>query len=144
MKNALIIIFLLNSLVIFSQKGFKFYNIDSVIKVKAKVIDIKQEKTYKKNNFIIIYLEELKTGNKLKAEVSPFWFFNLDINKGSLIEIQGSKIKYNKTDYLITKSIIYQGEIYEFRDKLGFPLWRGKRYNNTSKDNNKKRRRGKY
>ena len=144
MKKALIIIFLLNSFLFSGQKGFKFYDIDSVIKVKAKVINIKQEKTYKRNNFIIIYLKELKTGRELKAEVSPFWFFNLDINKGSLIEIQGSKIKYNNKDYIITKSIIYKGEIYEFRDKLGFPLWRGKRYKSIYNENKNKRRRGKY
>ncbi len=112
---------------IFAQEPIKYYRVDSVKTIKGEVINITSEKSYHKRDFTVIYLKEKKSGEIYRVEVSPEWFFNMDLMKGSKIEVTGSYCLMEDDKHLLmTRSITFQGEIYQFRDKYGFPLWRGK------------------
>jgi hypothetical protein len=129
---------------IFAQKQLRYYRVDSVKTIKGEITDIKSEKSYHKNNFTVIYLKEKKSGEIYKVEVSPEWFFSMDLMKGSRIEITGSCTLENGMNSMMTRSIAYQGEIIHFRDKNGFPLWRGKGMQKNRGGKGKMRRRGKH
>lgn len=126
-----------------AQEPIKYYRVDSVKTIKGEITDIKIEKSFHKNNFTVIYLKEKESGEMYKVEVSPEWFFSIDLMKGSIIEITGSCTRENNVYTMMTRSIAYQGEIFHFRDKYGFPLWRGKGMQNERGGKGKMRRRGK-
>jgi hypothetical protein len=128
----------------FAQQQIRYYRVDSVKTITGEIVDIKNEKSFHKNNFTVIYLKEKESGEIYKVEVSPEWFFSLDLMKGSKIEITGSCTSENGTNSMMTRSITYQGEIFQFRDKNGFPLWRGKGMQNNRGGKGKMRRRGKH
>lgn len=130
MKRAMItlnIIFLL-IVTVFAEQQVKYFQVDKVKTIRGEIIDIKTEKSYHKNDFIVIYLKvKEKTGEEIyRVEVSPEWFFAMDLMKGSKIEVTGSYSAISDQSLMMTQSITFQGEKYEFRDKYGFPLWRGK------------------
>jgi hypothetical protein len=60
------------------------------------------------------------------VEVSPRWFFEVDLMVGGRVEVTGSVNTIEGVHHVMTRSIMFRGELYEFRDKYGFPLWRGK------------------
>lgn len=118
---------LLFSAAAFAQNPIRYYRVDSVKTITGEIVEIKNEIGHNnKGNFTVIYLKEKKSGETYKVEVSPEWFFNMDLMEGSVIEITGSCTRENGTNLVMTRSIAFQGELYEFRDKYGFPLWRGK------------------
>lgn len=123
---------------------FKYFRIDKIISVSGKIIKIKMEESYRKNKFIIFELKELKSDKIYDVEVSPQWFYGLDVAEGSMLEVKGSLNVLKERNIVLAQSIIFEGEVFNFRDKFGFPLWRGKRqgYGNT-KWKGEKRRKGK-
>jgi len=122
----------------------KYYRVDSVKTIKGEVVDIKSETSFHKSDFTVIYLKEKKSGAIYRVEVSPDWFFNMDVMIGSKIETTGSCTVENGVNLVMTRSIAFQGEIFHFRDKYGFPLWRGKRGQPNRGGQGKHRRRGKH
>jgi hypothetical protein len=147
MKTFVIFLTLLLSIKvgIFAQEPIKYYRVDSVKTIKGEVINITSEKSYHKRDFTVIYLKEKKSGEIYRVEVSPEWFFNMDLMKGSKIEVTGSHCRMeDDTHLLMTRSITFQGEIYQFRDKYGFPLWRGKGKYMKPGDKGGMRRRGRH
>jgi hypothetical protein len=132
---------LLFTTAMFAQKPIRYYRVDSVKTVKGEIVEIKSETGHNKGNFTVIYLKEKKSGEIYKVEVSPEWFFNMDLMEGSYIEITGSCTLEDGTNLVMTRSIAFQGELYEFRDKYGFPLWRGKgKHANRGAKGNMRRR----
>lgn len=125
-----------------AQEQIKYYRVDNVKTIAGEIVDIKSEKSFHTSDFTVIYLKEKKSGEIYKVEVSPVWFFNMDLMKGSKIEITGSLFPGNETHLVMTRSIAFQGEIVHFRDKNGFPLWRGKRGQRDRGGRGKRRRRG--
>lgn len=156
---ASLILLLSGSLSAYPPESIKYFRVDKVVTVTGEITDIKSEKSYHKNNFIMVYLKEKKTGQSYKIEVSPDWFFNLDLMKGQRIQVTGSintvknaplnsENTYNTSNtnntnntnnlnnlnngketgqnLIMTQSLVFQGQIFHFRDKSGFPLWRGK------------------
>ena len=83
------------------------------------------EDRYEKNSFIVIELMDKKTSTTYDIEVSPFWFYKIDVAEGSIINVKGSLNNLEDKKIILAQSIIFGGEVYHFRDKLGFPLWRG-------------------
>jgi hypothetical protein len=130
MKRAVILsnIFFLLAVTVFTQQKVKYFQIDKVKTFRGEITEIKREKSYSKDNFIILFLKvKDKTGDEIyRVEVSPEWFFVMDLLKGSKVEITGSYSKIHGQSFLMTQSITFMGERYKFRDKNGFPLWRGK------------------
>lgn len=128
-----------------TKEQMKYFRVDKVITVAGTVTAIKSEKSYKsrKNDFIVAYLKDKKTGDQYKIEFSPAWYFNLDIMEGSQIRVTGSKCRISGQQLIMTQSIVFQGGIFHFRDKHGFPLWRGKGRKNLKNDRryNRKRKR---
>ena len=112
---------------IFAQRQIKYYRVDSIKTIKGEIVDITSEKSYHKRDFTVIYLKEKKSGEIYRVEVSPKWYFNMDLMKGSEIEVTGSYCRMDDKHLLMTCSITFQGELHQFRDKYGFPLWRGQR-----------------
>ncbi len=108
------------------KKQLKYYRVDRVKTVKGEITAVKNEPCYDKKNFIVIYLKEKKSGNVYRIEVSPQWFFSMDLMTGSRIEVTGSYSQKGNMNLIMTRSITFQGEHFRFRDKSGFPLWRGK------------------
>ena len=98
---------------------------DKIVKITGKITKIKEENSYEKNKFIVMELKDMKNGEQYDAEVSPLWFYKVDIVEGSLIELRGSLNNINNKKIVLTQPIIFAGEIFNFRDKFGFPLWRG-------------------
>jgi hypothetical protein len=121
------ILFLL-TIAVFAEQQVKYFRVDKVKTIRGEITDIKTEKSYHKNDFIVIYLKvKEKTGEEIyQVEVSPEWFFAMDLMKGGKIEVTGSYCTIDGQNLMMTQSITFQGEKYEFRDKYGFPLWRGK------------------
>jgi hypothetical protein len=107
-------------------ENIKYYRVDQVITVTGEITDIKTEKSYHKSDFIVVYLKEKKTGHLYKIEVSPDWFFDLDMASGQKIQVTGSHNKIDNVDLIMTRTLVCGGEVYQFRDESGFPLWRGK------------------
>ncbi len=117
---------LLVSFCLTGQKQIKYYRLDFVKTIKGKITEITKEKSYYKKDFTVIYLNEKKSGKIYRLEVAPDWFFKMDMMKGSYIEVTGSYRNNNNLNTIMTQSIIYGGENFQFRDKNGFPLWRGR------------------
>jgi hypothetical protein len=125
-------------------RGFKYYRVDQVITIKGEIKEIKKEECYRSNNFMVIYLEEKKSGRVYRVEVSPDWFYNVDLMKGGSIEITGSYTKTKEQNLVIARSISFQGELYRFRDKHGFPLWQGKRRQMRHGGKGRQKRKGNF
>ncbi len=107
--------------------SFKYFRVDKIVSVTGKILKIRTEKSYHKRIFIILDLQEKKERKLYKIEVSPQWFYNLDLIEGNIIKVKGSLIKSKKGIILMAQSITFEGEIFNFRDRNGFPLWRGDR-----------------
>lgn len=120
----------------------KYFRVDKVITVAGTVTAIKSEKNYdsKKSDFVVAYVNDKKSGEQYKIELSPAWYFNLDIMVGSRVRITGSHNRINGQHLLMTQSLVFQGDIFHFRDKSGFPLWRGKSRKIRENDNRLKRK----
>jgi hypothetical protein len=148
MKKAVItlnILFLL-TITVFAEQQLKYFQVDKIKTIRGEITYIKTEKSYHRNDFIVIYLKvKEKTGEEIyRVEVSPEWFFAMDLMKGSKIEVTGSYCTINDQSLIMTQTITFLGEKYEFRDKYGFPLWRGKgKYmKQGSQGQGKRKRRG--
>ncbi len=129
MKRKLVAIFLFLQILTSSGFGgtdkYKYFRLDNIITVSGEIAKIRMETTNKKNKFVILELKNTK-GNKIYViEVSPLWFYKVDVVVGSLIRVKGSLNNMKEKKIILAQSIIFEGEIYNFRDKLGFPLWRG-------------------
>lgn len=118
-----------------SKQDIKYYRLNNVINLKGKILDIKAEKSYRRHKFINIYLQGEQKKVIYKVELSPDWFYDMKLKKGSRVEITGSLNRSGKKDLIIARKVIFQKKIFYFRDKDGFPLWRGKRrqYNKSRK-----------
>ena len=110
-------------------QGKHFYNVDKEITLKGKIIEIKMEACYPgQPKFLILYIEEEKTGRKFIVEVSPTWFFERNFHQGEPVELKGSLVKESdEGSYVIAREMRCQGELFILRDKHGFPTWRGGR-----------------
>jgi len=126
-------------------RSIKYFKLNKVITVSGKIIKVGTDKKEHGDDFVIIELEN-KKNIRYTIEVSPKWFYEIDIVKGDIIEVKGSLNIIDKNNIILTQSIIRRGEIYNFRDKLGFPLWRGmgKGLNGKRGFGGKRRRKGKY
>ncbi len=122
----LILFFVLAGVSYPGKDKIKYYRLDKIISVSGKVTKIMMENSYTGNRFIIFELKETKSKKLFYIEVSPKWFFELDIGVGSVLDVKGSLNTMKKKNLILTQSMIFEGEVYNFRDKLGFPLWRGK------------------
>ena len=108
------------------EQQVKYYRVDQVSTLQGEIIALKTEKCYQDNDFVVLYLKEKTSGETYRVEVSPGWFFTMALREGSQVEVTGSTGKVAETNLLIAQSITYRGKLYQFRDKSGFPLWRGK------------------
>ncbi|MEN8154609.1 MAG: hypothetical protein ABFR75_11370 [Acidobacteriota bacterium] len=148
------IIFILVALILFSSiyilsgqvknRVYKYFRVDRVISVTGEISKIKTEKSYHKRSFIVFDLIEKKEKKIYKIEVSPQWFYDLDLVEGNLIEVKGSLIKSGKDITLMAQSLTFEGKIVNFRDRNGFPLWRGNRRNKGMMKKMEKRRKRRH
>ena len=120
-------VFIVTGAVLPGKDRFKYFRIDKIVSVSGKIIKIRMEDSYRKNKFIIFELKELKSNNQYDIEVSPLWFYGLDVAEGSMVEVKGSLNILKENKIILAQTIIFEGEVFNFRDKFGFPLWRGKR-----------------
>ncbi len=107
------------------EKKYQYYQVDRVETLKGIVEKISEEKCFQKKLFSVIYIREEKSKKTVRVEVAPAWFFELDLMKGSRIEVSGSLNRGEKIDTMMLKSLTHRGKLYRFRDRMGFPLWRG-------------------
>lgn len=123
----------------------KYFNMASVKTIRGKVIEIIQEDSKQQHPFVVISLLEKNSETRYRVEVSPEWFFRIDLMTGSQVEINGSDISNEKEHIMMAASITFQGERYQFRDRYGFPLWRGQKEMRKGSEQGKgmKYRRGK-
>jgi hypothetical protein len=112
---------------LYPQNPIRYYRIGSVKTIVGKITGIKQEACYRSTNFTVLYLEEQKTNRPYRLEVAPSWFFDLDIKKGDQIEATGAYNQIDQVHIIMVRTIKFKGKDHQFRDKWGFPLWRGKR-----------------
>ncbi len=123
----LLFVFIVTGAALPGKDKFKYFRIDKIVSVSGKIVKIRMEDSYRKNKFIIFELKELKSNDQYDIEVSPQWFYGLDVAEGSLVEVKGSLNILKEKKIILAQSIIFEGEVFNFRDKFGFPLWRGKR-----------------
>jgi hypothetical protein len=126
------------------KKYLKYYRVDKVKTITGKITAVKTEQSYHSKEFTVIYLKEKKSGESYRVEVSPQWFYSLDLMIGSRIQVTGSFTMNDGINMIMTRSITFQGERFQFRDKMGFPMWRGQGKYRRPKMNrpNKTRHRG--
>ncbi|MEN8223539.1 MAG: hypothetical protein ABFR36_09825 [Acidobacteriota bacterium] len=123
----LIFFILLFSTAISGKDKLKYFRMDKIVTVSGKIVKIRSEERYRKNRFIVFELKENKTEKLYDVEVSPLWFYKIDVVEGGLIEVKGSLNNLKDKDVILAQSMTFAGEIFNFRDKFGFPLWRGER-----------------
>ena len=108
------------------QKAAYFYNIDTERQVEGVVREVLFEPRYEdRAPFLILVLDEKKTGSSFKIELSPAWFFSRDLHKGEPVKIVGSFYAKDSESFLIARELRTGGETFKFRDSRGFPNWRG-------------------
>jgi len=142
MKKVFYLLFFLSLVTLpASANPIKYYRVDNVITLAGKIDAVKTEKCYRqKKDFIVLYITAKE--KNYRVEVSPQWFYQLDLTQGAQIEVTGSYSHMNNLDQIITSKILYQGKVYLFRDKNGFPLWQGKRKQKGRSSMGKRMRKG--
>ncbi len=126
------------------QEPIKYFNMATVRTIQGEVIEIRQEEIGHQNPFVVIVVREKKSGVPYRIEVSPDWFFQIDLLSGNQVEVNGSDLSTDTEHLMMAASIIFQGEHYLFRDQYGFPLWRGpKGIQGKNKARGRQYRRGK-
>jgi hypothetical protein len=109
-----------------SQKPAHFYNVDSERRVEGVIREVLFEPRYEdRSPFLMIVLEEKKTAQRYKIELSPAWFFEYDLHRGEPVKIIGSFYAKDDEYFLIAREIQAGGETFRLRDSRGFPNWRG-------------------
>jgi hypothetical protein len=109
-----------------SQEPAHFYNVDSERRVEGTIREVLFEPRYEgRSPFLIVVLEEKKTGHVFKIELSPAWFFDHDLHKGEPARVLGSFYTKDGENYLIARELQWAGETFRLRDSRGFPNWRG-------------------
>ncbi|MDH7513214.1 MAG: hypothetical protein QHH14_09740 [Clostridiales bacterium] len=110
----------------FGQQPDHFYNIDTERRVEGTIKQLIFESRYETSApFLILLVEENRTGNVYKVEISPAWFFNHDLHKGEKVKITGSLYTKDDTLFIIARQLQVGGETFTLRDSRGFPSWRG-------------------
>jgi len=122
------------------QKTEHFYNVDKEITVEGTILEIILEPRYKGSApFLILLLEQDQSKEKYYVEVSPIWFFEQDFHKGETISIIGSRYSGQEgTQNIIAREMRSKGKTMTFRDKRGFPNWRGGQNNRQMRKKVKK------
>ncbi len=110
-----------------AQTGPHFYDVEAEVRVEGTVQSVRFESRYAGTApFLILELQEKKTGRVLQVEVSPAWFFQRDLHQGEPIGIVGSLVSgTGRTALLIAREVTAGGETLTVRDRNGFPSWRG-------------------
>lgn len=123
-----------------SQGRIKYYDIDKVMEISGEVKKKIIREKYKRSDFVILKIIGNKGLKKYLVEVSPIWFYKLDLSEGDSVKVRGSLNIVEKQHIILCQSIIFKDKTYLFRDKYGFPLWRGGRSKLRTKG--RQRRRG--
>jgi hypothetical protein len=108
------------------RQSAPFYNVDTEKQIEGTIRELVFEPRYQdKAPFLILVIEEKKTGQVYRAEISPAWFFDYDLHKGESVRVVGSAYSQDDTRYLIARRLQCGGETFFLRDSRGFPSWRG-------------------
>ena len=103
-----------------------YYNLDKEIKIEGVIRDIRLEPRYESSApFLIILMDDAKSGRAYSVEVSPAGFFEQDFHKGEKIKIVGSLCNMELVCCdVIAREVQCGGSTWAVRDKQGFPNWR--------------------
>ena len=125
-KKLLVVVLALTWVSLSAQQSQHFYNKDTEKTFEARVEKIMMEPRYEgTSKFLILVVKDSK-GQDLICEVSPSWFFSKDFHRGERLNITGSLYEGLEGEaHMIVRQIRLQGELMVFRDKNGFPNWRG-------------------
>ena len=108
------------------RQSAPFYNVDTEKQVEGTIRELLFEPRYQnKAPFLILVIEEKKTGETYRAEISPVWFFDYDLHKGETVRVVGSVYSKDDNQFLIARRLQCGGETFFLRDSRGFPSWRG-------------------
>lgn len=98
-----------------------FYNVDTEVRIEGAVREIRFEPRYKdRAPFLILVLQDPKSGETFSVEVSPSWFFRQDLHQGERMTVVGSLAGEGA---VIARQLRLRGETVNVRDKKGFPSW---------------------
>ncbi len=86
-----------------AQKQIKYYRMASIKTIRGKIKEITWEKCYQKKDLTVMYVEEKQSGDIYRVEVSPAWFFHMDLVKGSRIEVAGSYNREKNRNTIMTR-----------------------------------------
>jgi len=62
----------------------------------------------------------------IEVHLAPVKFmddYELSFNKGDVLEVTGSKVKFESVDTIFAREIKRGGDVFVFRDKDGKPVW---------------------
>ena len=108
------------------EQAGPFYNVDTEKQVEGTIRELLFEPRYEdRASFLILILEEKKSGEVYRVEISPVWFFDRDLHIGESVKIVGSLYDKEGTRYIIARRLQSAGETFLLRDSRGFPSWRG-------------------
>jgi hypothetical protein len=103
-----------------------YYNLDKEIKIEGVIRDIRLEPRYESSApFLIILMDDAKSGRAYSVEAGPAGFFEQDFHKGEKIKIVGSLCNMELVCCdVIAREVQCRGSTWAVRDKQGFPNWR--------------------
>lgn len=116
------------------QKAQHFYDVDKEIQIEGKIKKIVMEPRYKTTApFLVLVVQDKKSQLEYNVEVSPTWFFSRNFHVGEDLRVMGSTYSDGTTKNLIARQIMTRGKWHVFRDKNGFPSWRGRKMQHKKK-----------
>lgn len=128
---ALVLLFAGN---IYSQNGWgpgssynRMYDTKTVETISGSVISIDQILPDKNMSVGIHLLLNTVNGN-VSIHLGPAWYIDnqdIQIIKGDIVSVTGSKVTYNGDQVIIAKEVIKGDQILKLRDENGYPLWSG-------------------
>lgn len=103
-----------------------YYNLDKEIKIEGVIRDIRLEPRYENSApFLIILMDDARSGRTYSVEVSPAGFFEQDFHKGEKIKVIGSLCNMGLACCaVIAREVQCRGSTWAVRDKQGFPNWK--------------------
>lgn len=103
-----------------------YYNLDKEIKIEGMIRDIRLDPRYENSSpFLIILMDDTKSGRTYSVEAGPAGFFEQDFHKGEKIKVVGSLCNMELVCCdVIAREVQSSGQTWAVRDKQGFPNWR--------------------
>jgi hypothetical protein len=107
----------------------RLYDTENVVTLDGKIESIKKAQSgYGRFPGTILVVTQAE--QNAQVYLAPDWFLNqenIDFETGQEITVTGSKVVYQKEDFVISREIKINNQTITLRNANGIPVWAGKR-----------------